>query len=150
MVGKLVRHAIDRGGGGRDQLADVRGEAQFHQLVGRRDHHLEGGAWFLGALRDAQRGLVKDRVAAGDERLHRRRVPDVALDQAHAVAGERAGEVVAPPAHHVVDDAHFRRTGIQQQLDDMRADEAGAAGDEAGRAGEHAVGIEGFAGLHAA
>ena len=145
--GELVRHAIDRGGGGGDQLSDVRGEAQFHEIIGRRDHHLEGGAWFLRALRDAQRGLVEDGIAASDERLHRRRVPDIALDQAHSVAGERAGEVVAPPTHHVVDDAHLRRTGVQQQLDDMRADEACAAGDEAGGAGKHALRVEGFAGF---
>ncbi len=83
------------------------------------------GSWRT--LGDAQRGLVEDRIAAGDERLHRRRVPDIALDQAYAVAGERTGEIVAPPAHHIVDDAHLRRTGLQQQLDDMRADEARAA-----------------------
>ena len=42
---------------------------------------------------------------------------------------------------------HLRRTGVQQQLDDIRADEACAAGNEARGAGKHALRVKGFDGF---
>ncbi|GGJ19987.1 hypothetical protein GCM10011320_29080 [Neoroseomonas lacus] len=65
-------------------------------------------------------------------------VADIAFDQPDAVAAQCQGKIVAPAAHHVVDDAHFRRTRGKKQLDNVRTHETGPTGNEAGRAGEHA------------
>ena len=49
-----------------------------------------------------------------------------------AAASQRAGEVLAPAAHEVVedDDLAVGLAAVDQQVDDVRADEAGAAGDQ--------------------
>ena len=85
---------------------------------------------------DAQRRLVEDGVAAGDEPAHQRLVADVAVDELDLAALQRAGEVADAAADHVVDDDDLAGAEGDELVDDVRADEAGAAGDEDALAGE--------------
>ena len=79
-----------------------------------------------GSLRDVVDvgggGEVHDRVAAAHRRLQ-----GVAIEQVAEHGVDLAGGVVGGRAH--VEDAR-RDAGRQQAVDDVRADEAGAAGDE--------------------
>jgi hypothetical protein len=58
----------------------------------------------------------------------RRRIADVELDQL-GPRRQRAVEVLAPPGGEVVDHGHLVAPR-QQRVDQIRADEAGAAGDQ--------------------
>ena len=60
---------------------------------------------------------------------HRVGVADVCLDELGAAARERAVEVLAPAGREVVDDGHLV-AALEQRVDEVRADEAGAACDE--------------------
>ena len=79
---------------------------------------------------DPKRRLVEDDIAAADQPAHQHGVADVALDQGHPAARQRGGEIADAAAHHVVDHGHLADAFAEQQVDDMRADEAGAAGDQ--------------------
>ena len=82
---------------------------------------------------------MEDVVRAGEERRVRRELPDVV-----PVAGEigvalDVGEVAAMAADEIVDDAD-RIAALEQQIDHVAADEAGAAGDDGnGLAAAHAA-----------
>ena len=84
-----------------------------------------------GAMGDAQRGLVEDGVAcrrpasasARGRGCRRRRARPGRIASAPA-------RLATPAAHHVVDDDDLGAAGFHQQVDDMRADEAGAAGHQ--------------------
>ena len=81
---------------------------------------------------------MEDDVDAGGRALDGREVADVALD--HLAASGRALEerqVRAEAAREVVEDAHRAAVG-DEALDEVRPDEAGAAGDERVRPAGHA------------
>ena len=80
-----------------------------------------------GAVGDAQGRLVEDQIAASHQLAHQPPVADVALDQLHAAAAQRIGQVRRPAAHHVVDGDDAAAAGGHQSVDDVRADEPGAA-----------------------
>jgi hypothetical protein len=67
------------------------------------------------------------RAALGAE-LPAPRVADVGLDQLGA-RRQRPVEVLAPPGREVVDDRHLV-AAREQRVDQVGADEAGAAGDQ--------------------
>ena len=79
---------------------------------------------------DAQRRLVVDIVHAIRQLAHKLAVADVALDQACSAASHRRLQVLALPAHEVIERDDLCRTRVQQRVDDVRADEAGATGDQ--------------------
>ena len=73
------------------------------------------------------------RLGVGEDRSQRRAVPDVGALEVGA-GGERRGEVGLVAAGEVVDDRDAVAAG-EQRIGEVRADEAGAAGDE----GPHAA-----------
>ena len=126
-----VGHAVDRRRGRHDDLAHAGLLALFDQIERRLDHDLERGARLGGAMGDAQRRLMEDGVGAVDEICHQLRVPDVADDHLDlARLRHRIGEIFGPSAHHIVDDNDLGASRIDEQIDDVRSDEPGAAGDE--------------------
>ena len=84
----------------------------------------------LGALRDADGGLVEDDVDALHRLGQQRAVADVASTSATGPVRSGAGEVVVPAADEVVERRRSRRTLVDQPVDDVRADQPGAAGDQ--------------------
>ena len=70
-------------------------------------------------------------ISAVDEFGHQLRVANVADDDLDLARDRhRVGEILGPSAYHVVDDNDLGAARIDEQIDDVRADEAGAAGDE--------------------
>ena len=84
---EVLGQAVDRGRRGGDDLADVRVDGRLEHVEGAVDEHLEREPRLLGALRDAQRGLVEDDVDAARELAHERAVADVALDDRDGAVG---------------------------------------------------------------
>ena len=124
-------HAIDGSRGRHDDLADVRFLALLDEIERRLDHHVECRARLGRTVGDAQRGLVKDRIAARNDVGEQLRIADVAYDDADFRARcEGTLEILRPAAHHVVDDNDLRTAGFDQEIDDVRADETGAAGNQ--------------------
>ena len=92
--------------------------------------HFKGQPRVFGALGDADGGLVEHQVGAAGEVINRVPVPDVCLIQAHARIGQGISQVGAAPADQVVQHAHLPRSGVEQLVNDRRADGSGAAGDQ--------------------
>jgi hypothetical protein len=80
------------------------------------------------------RGEVHDRVALAGERpdqlLDQRGVGDVADDQAHPVLGETGEGGGGAGVGEAVQHRHARVGAGEDVVDEVRADEAGAAGDQ--------------------
>ena len=123
-------HAVDRGRGGVDDLADLLLDAELDEARGRVDHHLDRLARLGGAVGDAQRRLVEDGVAARHQPGHQVAVADVADDELDRARGHGAGEVLGPAPDQVVDHHDLAAAPRDQKIDDVGADEAGPAGDE--------------------
>ena len=68
--------------------------------------------------------------AASTSDVHQLAVADIALDQPDRPARHAPLEVFRPAAHHVVERDDLDAALVAQQVDDMRADKAGAAGDQ--------------------
>jgi hypothetical protein len=81
-------------------------------------------------MRCSHCGLVKD----GVDSLHQ--VPEEGLianiaDHKGNIAGlKRLNEIFCPPPDHVVEHDHVAATDPYQEIDDMRPDESGSAGDQ--------------------
>ena len=75
-------------------------------------------------------------VVRADQVGHRLGVADVDLDQLGA-GGDRAVEVLAPPGGEVVENGHLVAP-LEEGVDEVRADEAGAAGDQSPHRGADA------------
>ena len=86
--------------------------------------HLERQARLLGALGDADRGLVEDQVDAlgqvGDEVA----VADVALDQVTSPVLDAPARFSLRPAHQVVEHDDLRDGLVDELVDDRGADRA--------------------------
>ena len=75
---ELLGQAVDRGGRGGDHLADAVPLGRLEHVEGAVDQHLEGQPGLLGALGDADRGLVEDHVVAPGHVVDKVAVSDVA------------------------------------------------------------------------
>ena len=128
--GELLGHAVDRGGGGGDDLLHLVLDAELQQVEGGVGHDLHGQSRVLGALGDAQGRHVEDQVRVADQLLHEGAVADVGLDQADLGGGHGVGQVLRAAALHVVDGDDLGAAFLDQEVDDVGADESGAAGDQ--------------------
>ena len=78
-------------------------------------------------MANAAAGQVEDRVDAVAGAGHRGEVPDVAADNLHARRAQVLGQVFSLAGREIVQHAD---AAIFERVDEMRADEAGAAGDQ--------------------
>jgi hypothetical protein len=81
-------------------------------------------------LGDPDRGLMKDDVDVVHQACNQSGVADVAFHHADRPGGERLPEVASTAANEVVENDDLLGAGLDEFVDDMRADRAGAAGDE--------------------
>ena len=86
------------------------------------------------ALVQPQGGEVERVVALLHHLVEERQIEDRALANLDARVARRGRQVAARPTHEVVDDDHALDLLGEQLIDDVRADEAGAADDCDGRA----------------
>jgi hypothetical protein len=131
-VGHELRIAVDRAAGRRVEHALDAGEPRGLEHVDRAhdvDARVPGRVLDRLAHIDLRRE-VEDDVGPrrGEHAAHPVRVADVGLLEARA-ARERGGEVLALAGGQVVDDQDLV-AAIEQRVDEVRADEAGAAGDQ--------------------
>ena len=94
------------------------------------DVDLERRARVVDALAQPERGEQEDVVGAMHQLRDQLGVEDRALDELDAVVLERAGEAVGLAAHEVVEHDDLLHGLVDQLVDDVRADETGAAYDE--------------------
>ena len=127
--GELLGQPVDRRGRGGDDLLDARGHRGLEHVEGAVDQHVHRQPRLFGALRDADGGLMEHDVDALHHLVDQPPVADVALDDRHAPLAASRLEVLPPAADEVVEHDDFRG-GFGHQVGDVRADQAGAAGDE--------------------
>ena len=117
--------AIDGGGGSQDDLADLRGGGGFEHVEGAGGVQLDALARPEHGFRDRDHGgQVEHLVDPAQGLVELGTVEDRAFDQAVL----KADEVAAMTAAEVVEDDDLG--AALEMLDDVGADEAGAAGDE--------------------
>src|SRR5690606_34606115 len=108
-------------------------DGRFEHVERAIDQHLERKARLLGTLRDADGRLMEHDIDTGHRLGQHRPVADVALDDADLAAGHRGREVLAAPAHEVVQNPNLPDALVDQQVGDMRPDQAGPAGHQYAR-----------------
>ena len=108
----------------------------LEHIEGAVDQDLEGEPRLLGALSDADCGLVEDQVAAAGEVVDKIDVSNVADDERQAWVIEDVAQVGLSTAYQVVEHADLGHTGREQLVHDRGADRSGAAGDQHRRASE--------------
>ena len=123
-------------------LVDAVPRGRFQHIEGAVHEDLKREPWLLGALCDADRGLVEDNVAALGDVVDKVDVANVPDDQLQAWIGEGFPQVGPSPAYQIVEHSDLSRTSGQQLVDDRGADRAGTASDEHRRACERMVVIE--------
>src|SRR5579884_437267 len=86
---------------------------------------------------------MEDDGRAFDERFHQRMVADVPFDEPYVARSQRTGEIVHPAADQIIDSDHIRAAALDQEIDNMRADETGASSHEHAFAGKAAARMRG-------
>src|SRR6266540_647407 len=131
LVGRQVEGvAVDRGRGRRDDFLHPGVDAALEDVEGPHHVDLEALARPLLTLPQPHRGLVKHAVDALERLLDRALVTEVALDQPYVAAAHRHLEVLRPAANQAIEHDHLARPSLHQLVDDVGADEPGAAGDQ--------------------
>jgi hypothetical protein len=98
--------------------------------------NVDGQRRLFRALRDPERSLMKHDVDAVHHVGHHRAIADVALDDGDASASAGSRQILATAADEVVEHNDLAHAVIQQLIGDVRANEAGTAGDEHTSAGK--------------
>ena len=129
--GEDFGHAVDRGRRGGDDFLDPRLNARLEHVQRAVDQHLHALAGLLGALGDADGGLVKHAVDAVEIRPDAREAANVLFDQLDPAASERRLDVPACSAGQIVheQDADGRLLG-QQPVCQGGPDQSASAGDQ--------------------
>ncbi len=128
--GEVGGLAVDRGRRRGDDLVDLacdRGVEHVHRAAAQ---DVEREARILGALGDADRGLVEHDVDAAGGVHHHRRVAEIAFDHRDRAAVDRRREVRHAAPREVVEHADLFGLERDQLVGDRRADESGAARDQ--------------------
>ena len=115
---------VDRRRRGGDHLADAGRDGRLDHVEGAVDQHLEREPRLLGALRDADGGLVEDHVDARHEAADTAPVADVALDQRDVPVRPRPRQVLAAAADEVVEHDDLGDAGPDELVGDRGADQA--------------------------
>jgi hypothetical protein len=127
---KRIGQSVD---GGR-RSGDDAGHARVHgrlQHVERAVHqHVDGEGRLFRALGDAQRSLMEDDVNAVHHVGDQSAIAHVTLDDGDASTSAGSGQILTAAANKVVQHDDLAHTVIQQLIGDVRANEAGTAGDE--------------------
>ena len=124
--------AINRAGAGQDDLRDAVAAHGFEDVVGDDGFllQIEPGV-FETPARVGIRGEVIDAVNALEMRRGFFQIQQIQLDDFQAPVVFMVREVLAAAGGKIVEHADFLRGGIRQQgINQMGADETGAAGDE--------------------
>ena len=127
--GEPVGHAVDRGRGSRHDLGDLGLHGLLCHVERAIDQDFEGQTRILGALRDADGGLMEDDVDTLHDFGEELAVADVAFDHGDEAARNGASDVFSSAPDEVIEDDDFFRRALNQQVGDVGADQAGATGN---------------------
>ncbi len=125
--GKRLGLAIDRGGRSVDELLHARLDRQTGEFKGGVHHRLDAEAGLLGAVGDPQSCLMEHNIGVRHEPAHQLRVADVAFQKRHFGARQRRRQILPASADEIVQRQDAAAILAGQTVDDVRADESGAA-----------------------
>ena len=128
--GELFRHAVDGGTRRRDKLVHAVFGCRFQHIERSIDEHLEREPGLLGALGDADRGLVEDEILPAGHVVHEIPVTDVPIDHADDSRFECLREVGEAAAHEVVEHIDVADARGDELVDERRPDCSRPAGHE--------------------
>jgi hypothetical protein len=135
VVGEADRVAVDDGGRGEHEAADLRRDRGFEDVEGAVHHHFLAIARSFLAQRPAQSGLVKNHVRPVDVRPHRLAIPDVDLDEPRSARRDGPGDVPAVAPQEQIDRNDFLRPRRERGVDDVGPDRSSATGNDDASAG---------------
>src|SRR4051794_25452955 len=105
----------------------------FQHGEGAVDEHLERQPWLFGALRDPDGSLVEDDIGALGDVVHQVDVVEISDYQLRTWVLHGYREVLASPAHQIVEHAHVADSCFEQVIDYGRANGSSSARDQDGR-----------------
>src|SRR5215475_2342557 len=117
---RLSRHDF------RDALLD----RSFEDIEGPVDKDILGHPRVVRALRDTDRRLMEYVRDARHGARNIAAAAEVGFDDADATAGKSAAQVLTTASREMIEHYDLPRAGAHQVVDDVRSDEAAAAGDQ--------------------
>src|ERR1700722_12181146 len=115
---EIRRLAVDRCGGGRNNLFYAVPNRGLENVERTADQNLNRFPGNVGAMSDSQCSLVENIIHSFTGSIDHRRIPDVALDH-FRTASLKSGRNVAPGAtNEIVDYANLNRSRVKKLVND--------------------------------